>query len=95
MKFLAFQCPGSVRIKEPIPEFFTCPTCGSEVEIWTHENSRKCQNCGKEVNKEHVPVCVEWCKYAKDCIGEAAYNKYMEGKKGAEKHGEKKDNQDR
>jgi DNA-directed RNA polymerase subunit RPC12/RpoP len=75
-----FQCPGSVSIREPIPEFFKCPTCGAEVEIWTHEQSRNCEKCGFEVFKEHVPTCVEWCAYAKDCVGEDAYNRYMKNK---------------
>ena len=75
-----FQCPGAVRIKDPVPEFFKCPTCGAEVEIWTHEGSRKCGKCGTEVFKEHVPSCIEWCKYAKECVGEEAYERYMKGK---------------
>ena len=88
-----FQCPGAVRIKEPIPEFFKCPTCGAEVEIWTHEQSRKCERCGTEVFKEYVPSCIEWCKYAKDCIGEEAYGRYMTGKKkDGDANGEEKDN---
>ena len=68
-------CPGAKVIREPIPEFFTCPVCNLEVEIWTHELSRKCENCGTVVHKENVPSCIEWCKYAKECIGEEAYNK--------------------
>ena len=77
-----FQCPGAARIREPIPEFFECPQCGAEVEIWTHENSRKCDECGYEVFKEHVPSCIEWCKYAVQCVGEAAYERYMNGNDG-------------
>ncbi len=89
------QCPGSIRIKEPVPESFKCPNCGSEVEIWTHENSRKCLNCGTEVFKEHVPSCVEWCKYAKECIGEEAYERYLQEKEKVDKNGKERDNQDR
>ena len=88
-----FQCPGAVSIREPIPEFFTCPTCGAEVEIWTHEQSRKCEKCGTEVFKEYVPSCVEWCKYAKECVGEEAYERYMMGKKDRGDHnGDAEDN---
>jgi hypothetical protein len=89
-------CPGSVRIREPIPEFFTCPTCNSEVEIWTHEQSRRCETCGTEVFKEHVPTCVEWCKYAIDCVGEEAYNRYLKRKSTeGDSDGETEDNKDR
>ena len=75
------SCPGSARIKEPIPEFFTCPSCHSEVEIWTNETSRECPTCNTRVFSNQVPTCVEWCEYGKECVGEEAYNRYMEGKK--------------
>jgi hypothetical protein len=75
-----FSCPGSTCIKEPIPEFFTCPNCHSEVEIWTHETSRQCPVCGTRVSSNQVPTCVEWCEYGKECVGEEAYNIYMAGK---------------
>ena len=91
-----FQCPGAVRIREPIPEFFKCPNCGGEVEIWTHEQSRNCGRCGTEVFKEHVPSCVEWCKYAIDCVGEDAYHRFLNRKKKeATDSGNAQDNQDR
>lgn len=77
-----FSCPGATRIKEPIPEFFKCPKCHSEVEIWTHESFRKCQNCDQIVLREQVPSCIEWCEYGKECVGEEAYNKYMKSKAG-------------
>lgn len=80
VKMNMFSCPGSIRIKEPIPEFFKCPKCGAEVEIWTHENSRKCSNCGETVFKEQMPSCIEWCEYGKECVGEEAYNRFMEAK---------------
>lgn len=79
-KMNMFSCPGAMRIKEPIPEFFKCSKCGAEVEIWTHENSRKCKNCGQMVFREQMPSCIEWCEYGKECVGEEAYNRYMEAK---------------
>ena len=81
------SCPGAVRIKEPVPELFKCPRCGFDVEIWTNENSRLCNKCGQMVSREQVPTCVEWCKYAADCVGEDALKRYLEGKseKGDEK----------
>jgi predicted RNA-binding Zn-ribbon protein involved in translation (DUF1610 family) len=85
-KMTSFSCPGTIRIKEPVPEFFECPSCGIEVEIWTHEFSRKCDNCGIEVFKDQTPSCIEWCKYGKECVGEEVYNRFMEerGKKNDE-----------
>ena len=75
------SCPGAMRIKEPIPEFFKCPKCASDVEIWTNENTRPCKKCGQMVSREQVPTCVEWCKYAKECVGELLYKKWLQNKK--------------
>ncbi len=74
------SCPGATRIKEPIPELFNCSKCSSEVEIWTNEYSRKCENCGTEVLRDGVPTCIEWCDFGKECVGEEAYNRYMKTK---------------
>ena len=86
-----FSCPGSSALKEPIPEFFRCFNCGAEVEIWTHEFSRKCENCGNEVSKEYIPTCVEWCEMARECVGDALYERFM--KKIAEREQEEKQEQ--
>ena len=77
-----FSCPGAMRIKDPVPEFFNCTKCGAEVEIWSNENFRRCETCGSLMQREQVPTCIDWCKYGKECVGEEAYNKYMEAKKG-------------
>ena len=67
-----------MRIREPMPEFFTCPGCGEEVEIWTHERSRKCSSCGKSVFREIDSAwCVQWCQYAKECIGADKYEELL------------------
>ena len=68
-KIMNFNCPGSIRIKEPMPEIFICPGCGEEVEIWTHERMRKCISCGKSVSREIDSAwCIQWCHYAKECV---------------------------
>jgi hypothetical protein len=82
-------CPGSKQLKEPIPEFFNCPVCGAEVEIWTHEISRNCDKCGNIVTKEQLPACIEWCEYALDCVGPDIYDKFVKKKKEEEKAKEK------
>jgi len=71
------ECPGSKILKQPRPEIFTCPDCGYEVEIWTDEIRRKCPACGRMVTRFQDMSCVEWCKMAKNCVGEDAYNRYM------------------
>ncbi len=32
------------------------------------------------VSRDQVPTCIEWCKYGKECVGEQAYERYMEAK---------------
>ncbi|MBC8234101.1 hypothetical protein H8E77_31525 [bacterium] len=73
------KCPGSKSVREPVPEVFTCPNCGAEVEIWTHEHMRICNSCGKTVVREIDTVwCIQWCPYAKDCIGVEKYEELLE-----------------
>ena len=74
------KCPGAAKIRTPIPAYKKCPDCGEEVEIWSDELKVKCTKCGATVFKEDTPSCIEWCRYAKECIGEEKYNKLMEGK---------------
>jgi len=62
------KCPGSdtrfLRV-----EVRRCAKCGSDVEIFSDEVRVKCRKCGGFVYKE-IPSCIDWCKYAGDCIGE-------------------------
>jgi NADH pyrophosphatase NudC (nudix superfamily) len=74
------RCPGSGNIRTPIPTLKKCPGCGDEVEIWSDELKAKCSKCGTKVFREAVPSCIEWCRAAKECLGEEKYNKLMEGK---------------
>ena len=98
---MAFQCPGSLGVKEPKPELVKCSNCGYEVEIWTDEVKMACPRCKRKVSKALEQSCLEWCKYAKECAGEAIYNKYIKNRlatireklnnKGKGSHGEEKD----
>jgi len=74
------KCPGAANIRTPIPSCKKCPECGEEVEIWSDELKTKCTNCGATVFREDVPSCIEWCQYAKECIGEKKYNQLMKEK---------------
>lgn len=77
-KKTGFKCPGSMSIKQPIPEMFVCPNCGSEVEIWTNERMRKCGSCGQRVLREiDSASCVQWCQSARECIGAERYDELL------------------
>jgi hypothetical protein len=69
-------CPGAKFLRQPRPEIFPCPDCGAEVEIWSDEIRGTCSACGRNVFREGVPSCVEWCKYGEECVGEEAFGTY-------------------
>lgn len=69
----ARSCPGTQAIREPTPEYIKCPNCGEEVEVWSHELYYPCPNCGTKVFREQRPSCIDWCSYAKECIGPQFY----------------------
>ncbi len=73
-------CPGAKILRQPQPEMFDCPSCGEEVEIWTDEIRGVCSNCGRAVFRDGFMSCLEWCKFAQDCIGEEAYDRYMQNR---------------
>ena len=74
------KCPGAKSFLQPKPEMRRCPSCGEEVEIWTDETKTTCPACKATVMRQEVPSCLEWCQYAKECVGERVYNKYMRNK---------------
>lgn len=71
------RCPGAKLMRQPEPELFLCPSCGWEVEIWTDEIRRACPRCGKVVTRLSEMSCIEWCKMARECIGESQFTRYM------------------
>ena len=76
-------CPGAKILRQPKPEFTLCPNCGEEVEIWSDEQKRPCPRCGETVIKdrgEEQVSCLDWCVMGKECVGEKAYQRYMQSK---------------
>src|SRR3989338_2133618 len=75
-----FECPGSQKFRQPQPEYMKCPKCGEEVEIWTDEVKTTCPKCKSPVMRKEELSCLEWCKYAKECVGEEAYVNFLSNK---------------
>ncbi|MDO8535456.1 MAG: hypothetical protein Q7S30_00355 [Candidatus Omnitrophota bacterium] len=75
------QCPGSGRFKQPYPKAIRCGACGQDAEIWSDEIKTTCFSCGAVISKNIEQGCFMWCKYAKECIGNDAYGKYVNNKK--------------
>lgn len=89
---MLFKCPGSRSFSQPHPELIKCAFCGRELEIWSDEAKAACPHCKKTVFKEGGASCLDWCKYAKECVGENIYNKYAKNKeKIGEKNAKRKD----
>jgi len=84
-------CPGSRFIRQPVPEDVTCFRCGAEVEIWSFEVTTRCPSCGATVYRRQGPTCLDWCAYAKACVGEESYNRIMAERKAAEQQQETSD----
>lgn len=70
-------CPGSKALRSPKPESVACPSCGTEVEIWTDELRATCKSCNRTVLREGGMSCLEWCKMGKECVGTDIFDKYM------------------
>ncbi len=72
------RCPGSLSFSQPKPEIVNCAECGAETEIWSDEASGTCPKCGNMVIRNLTVSCVDWCKFAKECLGNEKYRKYGE-----------------
>ena len=75
------SCPGSMGFVQPKPDIFRCPGCGREVEIWSDEAIGNCPVCSKTVFRPGMQSCLDWCKHAKECVGEKKLSQYTSMKK--------------
>ncbi|MFH1848120.1 MAG: hypothetical protein ABH825_02755, partial [Candidatus Omnitrophota bacterium] len=74
---MSAKCPGAQSFNQPRPEDVKCPHCKGELEIWSDEFKATCPHCRKIVIRDMELSCVEWFRYAKDCVGDQAYGRYM------------------
>jgi hypothetical protein len=73
---MIFECPGSEKIRKPVPENIKCPRCGAEEEIWSDEICVPCGSCGSKLSRSMGSTCLDWCKAAAGCVGIEKYNDY-------------------
>jgi len=74
--------PGSKEIREPQQEEMKCRHCGADVEIWSDETETKCKSCGQTINRMIGQTCLDWCSFAKECVGEDKYRRIKAGSSG-------------
>jgi hypothetical protein len=60
--------------------------CGADTEIWSDEAEGKCPSCGATVVRYASQSCVDWCKHARECLGEDKYKQYGQMKAAMRKH---------
>ena len=65
---------------QPKIELVRCPHCGADAEVWSDEADGKCSRCGRTVCRTTTQSCIDWCKYAKECLGENEHQRYQEMK---------------
>jgi hypothetical protein len=70
------DCPGAADLKRPTIKYKTCPKCGEEIELFSDDVKMDCDGCGLTVYNDALS-CVEWCEYAKECVGEETYETLM------------------
>ncbi|HON80942.1 MAG TPA: hypothetical protein PLN56_01590 [Methanoregulaceae archaeon] len=75
------RCPGAANIRTPTLAIKKCPQCGEEIEVFSNDVSVKCSRCGFTVYNDLLS-CVQWCKYARECVGEETYRKLTARKPG-------------
>ena len=55
----------------------TCPQCGHEIEIFSIDVDATCErDCGFVIYNDSLN-CVQWCAYARQCVGDERYEQLM------------------
>ncbi len=83
---MIFNCPGQDKRNLKV-EMINCQNCGYEIEFFSDEITRICPQCKAVAYRERMPSCIDWCKSAKECMGEKIYNKYSRDRKISVKKG--------
>ena len=71
------KCPGQDFRKLRV-SLYKCPSCDTEVEMFSDELKVKCHKCGEMVYKEKIPSCIDWCASARQCLGEERWKELRE-----------------
>lgn len=53
-----------------------CPHCGNVIELFSIDIQVLCDHCGFVAYNDTLS-CVQWCQYARQCVGEEMYEQMM------------------
>ena len=73
------KCPGTQTILKPTISIKSCPQCGEEVEVVSTDMKAECPKC-KFTIYNNLASCIEYCEYAKECVGEELYERIQREK---------------
>lgn len=68
-------CQGKPRTPTIIEK--RCPQCGELIEMFSIDTQMACEKCGFVAYNDTLS-CVQWCQYAKQCVGEEMYEAMMQ-----------------
>lgn len=68
------KCPGQDD-RNLKSETIQCPDCGYQIEVFSDEVKVRCPGCKNLACRDRLPSCVDWCKYARECVGEERWKK--------------------
>lgn len=72
------KCPGQDDRNLKV-EIITCAHCEYQVEIFSDEVKISCPRCKELVCRRRLPSCIDWCRYAKECIGKEKWQQIKGG----------------
>ena len=68
-------CQGKPRTPTIIEK--VCPICGELIELFSIDTQMPCEKCGFIAYNDTLS-CVQWCAYARKCVGDEMYEHMME-----------------
>ena len=68
-------CQGKPRTPTILEK--VCPNCGHEIELASIDTEQVCEHCGFVAYNDTLS-CVQWCEYARQCVGDEMYEQMME-----------------
>ena len=72
------KCPGQ-DARNITVELIRCLGCGYSVEIFSDEAKVRCSRCKGLIYRERKLSCLDWCKGAKECLGEEKWKELKGG----------------